>query len=109
MCLCNATQRTQSNYCTPLAYFPARSVREQTGVRKDSATNLARAFNYLDGQIPASVGGKTSRLWYDCLRGSRETYEKLHLRYLFIYLFHELYDEINQLVLQHLLRMEIRN
>lgn len=37
-----------------------------------------------------------------------ETYEKLHLGYLFIYLFHELYDEINQLMLQHLLRMKIR-
>lgn len=35
------------------------------------------------------------------------TYEKLHLRYLFIYLFHELYDEIDQLMLQHFLRMEV--
>ena len=39
---------------------------------------------------------------------ARGTYEKLHLGYLFIYLFHELYNKINQLMLQHLLRMEIR-
>lgn len=38
----------------------------------------------------------------------RSTYEKLHLGYLLIDLFHELYNKINQLVLQHLLRMEIR-
>lgn len=39
---------------------------------------------------------------------ARSTYEKLHLGYLFIHLFHELYYEINQLMLQHLLGMEIR-
>ena len=55
-----------------------------------------------------SVGGETPIWWYDGLRGSRKTYEELHLGYLFIYLFHELYDEINQLMLQHLLRMEVR-
>ena len=38
----------------------------------------------------------------------QSTYEKLHLGYLLIHLFHELYDKINQLMLQHLLRMEIR-
>ena len=37
----------------------------------------------------------------------QSTYEKLHLGYLLIHLFHELDDKINQLMLQHLLRMEI--
>ena len=37
----------------------------------------------------------------------KSTYEKLHLGYLFIYLFHELYDKIDQLMLQHFLRMEV--
>lgn len=55
-----------------------------------------------------SAEGKIPRLWYESLQRLRETYEKLHLGNLFIYLFHELYDEIHQLMLQHLLRMEIR-
>lgn len=46
-------------------------------------------------------------MWYDALQESRKTYEKLHLGYLFVNLFHELYDEINELMLQHLLRIEI--
>jgi hypothetical protein len=36
------------------------------------------------------------------------TYEKLHFRNFLVNLFHELYDEIHQLVLQHLFRVEIR-
>lgn len=54
------------------------------------------------------MGGETNNFCYEGLRGSRKTYKKLHLGYLFIYLFHELYDKINQLMLQHLLGMEIR-
>lgn len=37
------------------------------------------------------------------------TYEELHLRNFLINLLHELYDEINQLVLKHLFRMEVGN
>ena len=37
----------------------------------------------------------------------KSTYEKLHLGYLFIHLLHELYDEIDQLMLQHFLRMKV--
>ena len=36
-----------------------------------------------------------------------EPYEKLHLRYFLVYLFHELYYEVHQFVLQHLLSVEI--
>jgi len=36
-------------------------------------------------------------------------YEKLHLGDLLVYLLHELNDEIHQLVLKHLFRMEIRD
>ena len=43
------------------------------------------------------------------MRFGRETYEKLHLRYLLVYLLHELNDEVHQLVLQHLLGVEVRN
>ena len=38
-----------------------------------------------------------------------DTYKKLHLGNLFVHLLHELYDEIHQFMLQHLLGMEIRN
>ena len=37
------------------------------------------------------------------------THKKFHLRDLFIHLLHKLYYEVHQLVLQHLLRMHIRN
>lgn len=37
------------------------------------------------------------------------TYEELHLRNLLINLLHKLNDEVDQLVLQHLLGMEVRN
>lgn len=35
------------------------------------------------------------------------TYEELHLRNLLVNLLHELYDEINQLMLKHLFRVEV--
>lgn len=38
-----------------------------------------------------------------------KTYEKLHLRDLLIYLLHKLDDKVHQLVLQHLLGMEVRD
>ena len=37
-----------------LVQFMLQTVREHTGVRNDSATNLARAFSYPDGQNCAS-------------------------------------------------------
>lgn len=37
------------------------------------------------------------------------TYEKLHLRDLLVDLLHELYDEVDKLMLQHLLSVIIRN
>lgn len=39
----------------------------------------------------------------------RKIYEELHFRNLFIHLLHKLYDEIHQLMLQHLLGMEVGN
>ena len=82
-----------------------RSVSEQTGVRKDSATNLARAFSYSYSQMTVQL-----ERHLNCgMAGSKKTYEKLHLGYLFVYFLHELYNKINQLVLQHLLRMDIRD
>lgn len=41
------------------------------------------------------------------LMAGQETYEELHLRNLLIHLLHELNNEIHQLMLQHLLGMEI--
>lgn len=80
----------------------------QTGVRKDSATNLARAFSCSTGQIICgSADGEMPEMRYESLQVIRKTYEKLHLRNLLIHLFHELYDEINQLMLQHFLGMKI--
>lgn len=35
------------------------------------------------------------------------TYKELHLRNLLVNLLHELYDEINQLMLKHLFRVEV--
>lgn len=37
------------------------------------------------------------------------TYEELHLGNLLVYLFHELDDEVNKLVLEHLLGVEVCN
>lgn len=37
------------------------------------------------------------------------TYKELHLRYLLVHLLHELDDEVNKLVLQHLLCVEVGN
>lgn len=67
-----------------------------TGVKKDSATNLALAFNC----SPCQQALETA---------FQSTYEEFHLRNLLVNLLHELYNEIHQLVLQHLLCMEIRN
>lgn len=39
----------------------------------------------------------------------RRTYKKLHFRDLLVYLLHKLDDEVHQLVLQHLLSMEVRD
>ena len=36
-----------------------------------------------------------------------DTYKKLHFRYLLVYLFHKLDNEIHQLMLQHFLCVEI--
>lgn len=38
---------------------------------------------------------------------SEQTYEKLHFRYFLVDLLHELDDKVHQLMLQHLLRVEI--
>lgn len=35
------------------------------------------------------------------------TYKELHLRYLLVHLLHELYNKVNQLVLQHFFCMEV--
>jgi len=45
------------------------------------------------------------RLWVPC--DWAVTYEEFHLRDLFVYLLHELDDEVDQLVLQHLFCMEV--
>ena len=41
--------------------------------------------------------------------GDWAAYEELHLGDLLVNLLHELDDEVHQLVLQHLLRVEVRN
>lgn len=71
--------------------------KKHTGVKKDSATNRALAFSYT-----LSV---TS--WLSQTPIQRATYEKFHFRDLLVNIFHELDDEINKLVLQHLIRMEV--
>lgn len=78
----------------------ARDGRGLTGVRKDSATKRARAFNCGVYQPYA--------LW-GCIGQGIDTYEELHLRDFLVHLFHELNDEVNQLMLQHGLRVEIRD
>lgn len=50
-----------------------------------------------------------SKFWRQPRKESRNAYEELHLRDLLVYLFHELNDEIHQLVLQHLLGVEVRD
>jgi hypothetical protein len=67
-----------------------------TGVKNDSATNLALAFNCV---MLAHCHANSCTI----------THKQFHLRDLLIYLFHELNDKIHQLMLQHLLSMEIRN
>ncbi len=70
-----------------------------TGVKNDSATNRARAFNYCQGVS-----------WNQYIDHEQETaYEELHLGNLLVHLFHKLDDEVHQLVLQHLFGMEVRD
>ena len=71
-----------------------------TGVKKLSATKRALAFSLSKCQHRISISSREDET-------NRETYEKLHLRYLFIHLFHKLYDEVYQLMLQHILGVEI--
>lgn len=66
----------------------------RTGVRKDSATKRALAFNW---PVLARARRHVSRL----------PYKELHFRDLLVDLFHELNDEVDQLVLQHLLGVEV--
>ena len=67
-----------------------------TGVRKDSATNRALAFSCMMYKHP-----KIHRNFHV------STYEKLHLGYFLVNLFHELYDEIHEFMLQHLFGVEV--
>lgn len=66
-----------------------------TGVRNDSATKRALAFNY--GHV-STVHDQTAYGF---------SHEELHLRNLLVYLLHELDYEVDQLVLQHLLSVEV--
>lgn len=66
-----------------------------TGVKKASATKRARAL---------SCSIYVSDLYLYWLAA---THEKLHFRNLLVNLFHEMYDEINQLVFQHGFGMKI--
>ena len=45
-----------------LAWAHLRFVGEYTGVRKDSATNLARAFSYSDNQSSEFRGSKDTEI-----------------------------------------------
>lgn len=67
-----------------------------TGVKKDSATNLALAFNFIESA------------WYG-ERGISDTYKQLHFRNLLVNFLHELNDKIDQFVLQHLFGVVIRD
>jgi hypothetical protein len=66
-----------------------------TGVKKDSATNLALAFNWRQMSVNLDIS-----LEKGC-------YKKLHFRNLFIHLFHELNNKIDKLMLQHFFSMEV--
>lgn len=68
-----------------------------TGVKKDSATNRARAFN-----CNRSVLEEAERL-------GGETHEKLHFRNLLVHFLHELYNKIDELVFEHRLGVEVGN
>ena len=72
-------------------------VSKRTGVKKDSATNLALEFSY-------NVVSKQN------IQRNQQivAYEKLHFRYFLVDLLHELNYEIDKLMLEHRLRMEIR-
>lgn len=74
--------------------------KKLTGVRNDSATNRALAFN-CEELVLITVTACFETV------GLAMAYKELHFRYLLIHLLHELDDEINKLVLQHLLRMEV--
>jgi hypothetical protein len=69
-----------------------------TGVKKDSATNRARAFNWITLALNHQMRPRNPR-----------TYEELHLRYLLVHFLHELDDKVDQLVLQHSFCMEVRD
>lgn len=67
-----------------------------TGVRKDSATNRARAFNCnCVSLVPL----------HTVIRSN--THKQLHLRDLLVDLLHKLNDEVDKLVLQHFLSVEV--
>ncbi|USP81143.1 hypothetical protein yc1106_08417 [Curvularia clavata] len=67
---------------------------ERTGVRKDSATKRALAFNW-----PV--------LACTCHELSMLPYEELHFGDLLVDLLHELNDKVDELVLQHFLGVEV--
>lgn len=69
---------------------------QHTGVRKDSATNRALAFSCISVStcsVARSIG---------------VSYEELHLGDFLVHILHELDDKVDQLVLEHLVGMEIR-
>lgn len=68
-----------------------------TGVKKDSATNLALEFSYKE------VSDQDTQRNQQII-----AYEKLHFGYLLVDLFHELYYKINKFVLEHSFGMEVR-
>lgn len=70
------------------------SESERTGVRKDSATKRALAFNW---PVLACI----------CRELSVLPYEELHFRNLLVNLLHELNDKVDELVLEHFLRVEV--
>ena len=68
----------------------------RTGVRKDSATKRALAFNW---PVLACI----------CCKSSVLPYEELHFRDLLVDFLHELNDKVDELVLQHFLGVEVGN
>ena len=92
--------RIYINQTTTALLVCARSeleVNTLTGVKNDSATNLALEFSY---------NGVSNRI----IQGNQQivAYEKLHLGYFLVDLLHELNNKVDKLVLEHRLRMEIR-
>lgn len=83
--------------------------RQQTGVKKDSATNLALALSFTPCQHPIlkkiSELRVRMKIWFSAL--IEGTHKEFHLRYLLIDFLHELDDKIDKLMLQHLFSMKI--